>query len=200
MNFLIKDPMAILSQHQKKKIKTWFREHYNEEKKNYREIFRILPEEIHTKYKEVSVSPEPSIQGFQIEFSEGISRDELRARLRARIKKNEMERTPSNEKRKDWQMYYSLLKHPNLHNVPAEQLAVILPSPDKVRENRAMYEQFRTQLQNTNPLFYDYFSTCLEQTWEMPLSNTEIKNQMTKITKKKRIHLFLFQKTEILEK
>lgn len=156
--FVVEDPKNWLTKSQKDKVKAWFRDHYEEG--DYRPLLdRIHYQDTTHQYTAVHLEPDPSLPGYRIQFGI-VEENNLRERLRAKLRLKTAGRACVQGKGEDWKMYHRLLQSPAIKMIPVERLDMILPNPDGVRKQRSNYEQFQKIC--PDPTLKEYFGLCLE--------------------------------------
>lgn len=179
IGFVIEDPENWLSKSQKEKVKAWFRENYTEDgggdshnddyiNNDYREVLdRIYYSHPTQKYKSVSVTIENDTCRRVVFSTKGnndveapVSTENLRDRLRAKLRLKAASRASVQPMGEDWKMYQKLLQSPAIKMIPAERLDLVLPNPDGVRKQRSEYEQFQKIC--PDPTLKEYFGLCLQ--------------------------------------
>ena len=165
MGFILHDPQSVLSKSQKEKIKAWFKENYNDTRHDYYEILERIhyPEESSSfRYSHVHVVvEEKDMVHVYLEHKTTPTghRENLRERLRARLRLQHTGRTSFQQKGDDWKRYQQLLSSHAIRLIPVERIPMVLPDPDAVRKQRSVYEQFQKVCQD--PTLQEYFALCL---------------------------------------
>lgn len=161
-SFHINDNLNLLSKSQKTKIKSWLKENEFDEEKLLENIF--FPPSVKNKYNRVYKIWDDKEKIYQIQLVYEIpKRDILRKKLREKQKqlRNGYRPAPSESgsNKKLWDMYEQLKSIPQIRAIPANVLDVALPSPDRIKENKSMYESYLAQIPNS--AIKDYFELCL---------------------------------------
>jgi hypothetical protein len=161
-HFHINDNMNLLSKNQKAKIKNWLKENDFEEEKLLSTIF--FPPSVKNKYNRAYKMWDEKEKLYQIQFVYEIPKREiLKKKLREKQHqlRNGYRPAPGENKtnKKLWEMYEHLKSIPQIRAIPAGVLEVALPNPDKIQENKSMYESYLTQIPNS--AIKDYFKLCL---------------------------------------
>ena len=167
IGFVVDDPENWLSKSQKEKVKLWFREHFTIDRDDYSDVLdRIHYREPTHKYKGVTVRKvENNEDLYRVAFSttppvDTVSTENLRDRLRAKLRQKVSGRTSLQTMGEDWKMYQKLLQSPAVKMIPAERLDLVLPNPDGERKQRSEYEQFQKVC--PDPTLKEYFELCLQ--------------------------------------
>lgn len=159
--FHINDNLNLLSKTQKEKLKKWLKENDFNEEKFLERIF--YPPSVKNKYNRVYKIWDEKQKVFQINLVYEMSKREiLSKRLHEQIKRKRSgyRYAPSqSSSKKLWEMYDQLKAMPQVRAIPANVLDVALPNPDKIRENKVMYESYLPQIPNS--AIKDYFKNCL---------------------------------------
>lgn len=162
-HFHINDNLNILSKSQKMKIKNWLKEHDFNEEQLLETIF--YPSSVKNKYNRVFKIWDEKEKIYQIQMVYEIpKRDILRKKLREQIqmKRNGHRMAPqqnNTSNKKLWEMYEQLKNIPQIRAIPANVLDIALPNPEKIQENKTMYESYLNQIPNS--AIKDYFKLCL---------------------------------------
>lgn len=162
-SFHINDNLNLLSKSQKTKIKDWLKKNDFVEDLLLDTIF--YPPSTKNKYNRVYKIWDEKESIYQIQFVYEIPKREiLKKKLREQIKlKRSGRQVVSNNNTSDkklWEMYEHLKSVPQIRSIPANVLDVALPNPDRIRENKTMYESYLAQIPNS--AIKDYFKMCLE--------------------------------------
>lgn len=162
-HFHINDNLNLLSKSQKTKIKDWLKKNDYNEDLLLDTIF--YPPSTKNKYNRVYKIWDEKESIYQIQFVYEIPKREiLKKKLREQIKlKRSGRQVVSNSNTSDkklWEMYEHLKSVPQIRSIPANVLDVALPNPDRIRENKTMYESYLAQIPNS--AIKDYFKMCLE--------------------------------------
>ena len=161
-HFHINDNLNLLSKNQKTKIKSWLKENDFDEQKLLSTIF--FAPSVKNKYNRVYKMWDEKEKLYQIQFVYEIPRREiLKKKLREKQQqlRNGYRPAPSENRsnKKLWEVYEHLKSIPQIRAIPANVLDVALPNPDKIQENKAMYESYLAQIPNS--AIKDYFKQCL---------------------------------------
>jgi hypothetical protein len=169
IGFVVDDPETWLSKSQKEKVKAWFRDNYREDHNDYKEVLdRIHYREPTHKYKGVTVEHNTENNICRVllttkgnnDVEAPVSTENLRERLRAKLRQKSTTRASVQTMGEDWKMYQKLLQSPAVKMIPAERLDLVLPNPDGVRKQRIEYEQFQKVC--PDPTLKEYFELCLQ--------------------------------------
>lgn len=160
-HFHVNDNLNLLSKAQKTKIKHWLKEHDFEEAPLLDIIF--YPPSVKNKYNRVYKIWDEKEKIYQIQFVHEIPKREIlkkKLREQIRMKRNGQRPMVNNASdKKLWEMYEQLKSVPQIRAIPANVLDVALPNPDKIKENKTMYESYLAQIPNS--AIKDYFKLCL---------------------------------------
>jgi len=154
MNVSIDDPLHLLSQNQKNKIKTSFKQG-----KSKTEILdHISYSETNDKrYKDFIVIDKEDYKC--LSFLEKSVRDDMKEKLNKKLQTQKLERC-NQYKNEAWKMYYELLKHPNIKCLPDETIQRAIPNPDEIKKQSDTYRMINKV--NPNPLIKNYINACLQ--------------------------------------
>lgn len=161
-NFHINDNLNLLSKNQKIKIKNWLKENEFEEEKLLDIIF--FPPSVKNKYNRVYKIWDEKEKLYQIQLVYEIPKREI-LKKKLREKRQQLRNgyrpapTENGSSKKLWEMYEQLKSIPQIRAIPASVLDIALPSPDKIREQKTMYESYLAQIPNS--AIKDYFKLCL---------------------------------------
>ena len=161
-HFHINDNMNLLSKNQKAKIKSWLKENDFEEEKLLKIIF--FQPSVKNKYNRVYKIWDEKEKLYQIQFVYEIPKREV-LKMKLREKQQQLRNgyrpapTENRVNKKLWEVYEQLKSIPQIRAIPANVLDVALPNPDKIQENKPMYENYLAQIPNS--AIKDYFKLCL---------------------------------------